>query len=60
MKMTRNQEIEALKIIIKSTEKFIKEAKKEFSNEEAQKALSHIQYHLEAVTNAQFHQTSLP
>lgn len=59
-KMTKNEEIKALQIIIKSTEKFIQEVKKEFPDKEAQKALSHIEYHLHAVTRAHFFQPSLP
>ncbi len=59
MKMPKNEEIAALKIIIKSTEEFIQEVKKEFADEKAQKALWHIEKHLSSVTNEHFHRTSL-
>jgi len=60
LKMTKDEEIKALQTIIKSTEEFIEEVKKEFPNPEARKALSHVEYHLHAVTRAHFFQPSLP
>ena len=59
MKMTKNEEIKALKIIIKSTEKFIKEEMLKNPGY-ATIALTNVQYHLAAVTQVHFHQPSLP